>query len=104
MLPIDEHAKSGAWVWAWSGYTGGMFKVRWDENSPFGNAKWQHNGHFGMYELNSTFTHYLPASWVENAGKMREALHKVAMTSTDPNLEAEAISIMCATEWPEVKG
>lgn len=66
MLPIDEHAKSGAEVWVLADDR--ALKVTWEDDvggwlTPDGSfvpERWARG--------------YLPASWVENAAKMREAL------------------------------
>ena len=72
MLPIDEHAKSGEWVWGLARSGATMRKIKWDGNEPLPGAHWVCTQ--GMIFDDDAFTNYLPVSWVENAGAMRAAL------------------------------
>lgn len=105
MLPIDENAKSGAWIFAHccidTHEEVDLTKVRWDGAA----LRWREPSGFVWAE--DLFTHYLPASWVENAGAMREALKRSELDAKTfaslanvwhENTDAE--KVLTATEWP----
>lgn len=112
MLPIDEHAKSGAWVWGLVRSGSTMRKIKWDAKEPLPGAHWICTQ--GMIFDDDAFTHYLPASWVENAVAMREALLSVSQCIYSNDYAETALTTdfdqgnldeaLAATEWPEVKG
>ena len=92
MLPIDEHAKSGAEIYIRTKVIPDvLFKVRYLE--PY-NVFADMSTSFDA----DTVTHYLPASWVENAGAMRQELE----LAVDYGWHNEhAIETLAATEWPK---
>lgn len=93
MLPIDEHAKSGAWVWVFGQQR--SWRAFWSAEEEC----WQMES--GALVPEFWATHYLPVPWVENAAKMREDLRLWSETCPEEKSTAE---ILAATTWPEVKG
>lgn len=94
MLPIDEHAKSGAWVYCTNRARLEFQKVRWQ------SGVWVHASGFGAAPADA-YTHYLPVSYVENAGAMRADL--VGWDATYPGVD-DTVNILAATEWPVKEG
>lgn len=100
MLPIDEHAKSGAEIYGWNQFSGRFEKVRWK------NGYW-HHVYDDHYTDGYAMTHYLPASWVEKAGAMREELKSAEVLAKHTGNDAHAAAygrLLDATEWPPKQG
>lgn len=96
MLPIDEHAESLAWVYVrLYGDDGAMYKVSWCEEG-------QCFAGYGRGFSPDLVTHYLPASWVENAAKMREALETL-LEEIEFEIEQRQDSGN-AEDWAELEG
>ena len=101
MLPIDDAAKSGEWVYCTNRTLQEFQKVRWQ------SGVWVNASGFGG-ALEEAYTHYIPASWVEHAWAMREALihadaqaaaaSEIANVIYDSDVVDEALA---ATEWPK---
>lgn len=92
MLPIDEHAKSGAWVYVrLYGNDGAMYKVSWCEEG-------QCFAGYGRGFSPDLVTHYLPVPLVEHAAAMRADL--VGWDATYPGVD-DTVNILAATEWPK---
>jgi len=91
MLPIDEHAKSGALVLIETDEKSDLLKFQW--------ARWEEGEfatHIGWYDLKRV-RGYIPASWVKNAGAMRQELE----LAVDYGWQNEnATEVLAATEWP----
>lgn len=110
MLPIDENAKSGAWVL--------LFLPKSEEGPPFVTAFWSGGerggwfgpfvgeGNYGSYWCGADPVGYLPVPLVENAAKMREELEAFTdLVESDLCRELpETRQLLSATEWPQVKG
>ena len=100
MLPIDEHAKSGALVLIETDEKSDLLKFQW--------ARWEEGEfatHIGWYDLKRV-RGYLPASWVEHAGAMREALKDYTTRhafTVMHILDDNATELVAATEWPPKK-
>lgn len=105
MFPIDEYAKSGAWVYVRPyGDDGAMYKVSWCEEG-------QCFVGYGRGFSSDLVTHYLPVPLVENAAKMREALLSVSQCIYSNDYAEPALTtdfdqgkldeVLSATEWPK---
>ena len=97
MLPIDERAKSGVLVYVQPNHDLSLRRVRYDPDTDTFDEP---NGDFWTPE--QLTGRYLPAPLVENAAKMREALHGLFVGCR--GADTAALRILAATEWPEVKG
>lgn len=106
MLPIDEHAWGGAFVFAKFGR--GFRVVRWDARCEW----WEDQ--FGNALGSEHPTHYWPLPYVEQAGAMREALLSVSQCIYSNDYAEPALTTdfdqgkldeaLYATEWPKKEG
>lgn len=100
MLPIDENAKSGEWVWCRHLLRAQLFYVR------FNGGEWWDGER--SYPANF-FSEYIPHPWIEHAGAMREALEDVKsdhQSSYETSIETDRAidTVLTATEWPPKPG
>lgn len=118
MLPIDEHAKSAKLIYI-RRRGGGLWMSAWFGDNEGEPVFWLYTGSENSFINAEDVEGYLPASWVEQAGEMREALEDVFRpyglydqaihrTTDAPALQhalmtagKRAKETLAATEWPK---